>query len=257
MDKKLKICLIFALAFGTIIGFRNPIILAYVMSSDNYRIQQDAIDVGGGLGSSTDYKLEDTVGDIGTGYSSSTNFNLYAGYQQAGELYYLTLAVPDGATLSPAISGIAGGQANAAAYVWVSTDNPQGYTLQMRASTSPALQCVSSTDNFADYAPTSSTPDFSWSVAATSSAFGFSPKGDDVISRYLDDGSECGQGTLQTSGKCWDPVYGTNTNISYSATPNAPDFTTTTINFRAELGNSLIKPSCTYRATIINTAIAN
>lgn len=257
MNKKLKYFLIAILALGAIVGFRNPIILAYVMSGDNYRIQQDAIDVGGSLGSSANYKLEDSVGEIGTGYSASANYNLHAGYQQGEGLYYITLTAPDGASLSPDISGLTGGQANAAASVGVSTDNPHGYTLQIRASTSPALQCTTTADNFADYAPAGSDPDFDWSVFATSSAFGFSPKGDDVVSRYLDDGSQCGQGALQTGGKCWDPVFSTNTTISQSASRNAPDFTTTTINFRAELGNSLLKPSCVYTATIINTAIAN
>lgn len=53
---------------------------AYVMSSTNYRIQKDSINIGGVSQSSSSYSLEETVGEMATDESTSTNYKLRAGY---------------------------------------------------------------------------------------------------------------------------------------------------------------------------------
>lgn len=71
--------------------------LAYVMSSPNYQILKDSINVGGLPENSTNYKMWETIGEEGTGKLSSSNYSLIAGYQN-----YIPSAAP---TLSFSISG--------------------------------------------------------------------------------------------------------------------------------------------------------
>ena len=59
-----------------------PIALVYAaMSSDNYKIDADSINVGGSQSNSASYKIEDTVGEMGTGESASGSYIMKAGYQ--------------------------------------------------------------------------------------------------------------------------------------------------------------------------------
>ena len=51
------------------------------MSSSNYKIDADSINIGGGQSSSTNYKIEDTLGEVATGDSESGSYKTEAGYQ--------------------------------------------------------------------------------------------------------------------------------------------------------------------------------
>jgi hypothetical protein len=51
------------------------------MSSDNYKINADSINIGGGQSSSANYKMEDTIGEAGIGDSESDSYKTKAGYQ--------------------------------------------------------------------------------------------------------------------------------------------------------------------------------
>ena len=53
------------------------------MTSSNYEIPWDSLNVGGGENlSSTNYQLESSVGQSASEISASTNFGEYGGYQQ-------------------------------------------------------------------------------------------------------------------------------------------------------------------------------
>ncbi len=54
---------------------------AHVMSSQNYRINVDSINIGGGKQASGNYRNENTAGEIATGISSSISYKMSAGYQ--------------------------------------------------------------------------------------------------------------------------------------------------------------------------------
>jgi len=54
---------------------------AAAMSSSNYKIDADSINVGGNQSSSTNYKMEDTLGEVGTGDAESVSYKTEAGYQ--------------------------------------------------------------------------------------------------------------------------------------------------------------------------------
>ncbi len=81
------------------------------MQSPSYRIESDSVNFAGGLSSSTNYALESTLGEIATGESGSTSFNLKAGYQQMTSSY-IALTTPASVIMTPALSGIVGGESN-------------------------------------------------------------------------------------------------------------------------------------------------
>lgn len=226
--------------------------IAQVMNSGSYSIQNDSINFGGGLSSSTSYTQESTFGEVATGQSSSAAYNIFAGYQQMADVYIAIAAVSD-VTLSPSIDGATGGTANGSATITVTTDNDAGYELYIKASSSPAL--VSGLDFFADYTPVGINPDFSFGIAATEAEFGFSPEGVDVTQEYLDNGSSCNTGVLDTVSACWGPLTTSNELIATRSTENNPSGTATVVRFRAESGSSNMQQAGVYVATTTVTAI--
>lgn len=228
---------------------------AYVMSSTNYRMERDSINFGGGLSTSTSYSSESTFGEAGTGSSTAASYNLNAGYQQM-DVTILSLTIPGNTAMTPTINGTVGGTANASAALNVKTNNSLGYTLQIKASTSPALQ--SGSNNFADYTLAGADPDYAWAVAASASEFGFTPEGTDIITRYKDDGASCNQALgSSTADTCWDPLSTTYNNIAQSSAGNLPSGADTAVKFRAEAGAAAGQANGTYTATVIFTALAN
>lgn len=225
---------------------------AYIASSTNYRLERDSINFSGTRSTSSNYLAEDTLGEVGTGRGTSTNYRVEAGYQQAEGT--ITISAPADVTLTPALTTLSGGLATGSAIWTVSTDNPAGYTLSIRAASSPALQ--SGSNFFANYTPASaSTPDFTWSVVSTTSEFGFTPEGTDIASTYKDDGITCATGSSDTSTACWDSIT-TSNKITSRKTSSAPSGSSTTVKFRAEAGASSSQAAGDYQAIITVTAIA-
>jgi hypothetical protein len=231
----------------------TPIAMAYVASSTNYRIQMDSINVGGILSTSTSYRAEDTLGEEGTGTSSSATYAIKAGYQQMQQVY-LAISSPGNITLSPNIPSSGGGVANGNATWTITTDNVAGYTMNIRASSSPALQ--SGVNNFANYVPAGADPDFTFTTPAAANRFGFTPEGTDIAQKYMDNGSTCNTGALDTASSCWYPVSTTAETIASRTTGNHPSGTTITVRFRAESGASNTQAAGSYSATTTLTVIA-
>lgn len=63
-----------------IIIFSGSLVLAQVMSSPNYQIQKDSLNVGGGEQSSANYLMTETLGELATGDLASASFRLKAGF---------------------------------------------------------------------------------------------------------------------------------------------------------------------------------
>ena len=252
MDK-LDALKIFLLAIGIL--FAAPA-LAYVMSSTSYRIERDSVNLGGGLGTSTSYKLEGTAGEAGSGYSTSTSYKVSAGYQQLDATGYITLTIPSSAALSPALNSLVGGQSVADAQVSVITTNYLGYSLDVKASTSPAMRSSSST--ISDYTTASSDPDYSWSVSSTAAEFGFSASSTDLAARYRNNGAACNQpGGAYSLGACWDSFTTSYRTVSQSSSSNEPNGTATALRLQAEIGSSAMTVPGSYSASIIITAYTN
>lgn len=230
-----------------------PVASAYVASSTNYRIQSDSVNTGGVLSTSPSYRTEDTLGEGGTGTSSSATYAIKAGYQQMHESY-LALSAPGNITLAPNIPSVGGGVANGSAAWTVTTDNEAGYTMNIRASTTPAL--ASGANSFANYVPAGANPDFTFTTPAAATRFGFTPEGTDIVQKYKDNGASCNAGGGDTASACWGPLVTTPDTVSTRTTANHPSGTATTIRFRAESGASNVQPAGSYVATTTLTVLA-
>lgn len=227
---------------------------AQVMTSSNFQIQSDSMNVGGGFSSSTNYQQESTVGEVATGDSDSTNYSLRAGYQQMQEVYLSLSAVPD-AVLSPAIPGLSGGTANASTSFLVKTDSPSGYSVTLQASTTPALRADAVGDVIDNYTPSGATPDFTFAVSSTQAEFAFTPEGTAVALRYQDSGGVCGVAGSDTESACWDSVTTSAREIVRSAVGNHPNGATTTLRFRVGVGASAGVTAGSYVAPLVVTAL--
>ncbi len=242
------------LAIGILLFVFGAPLAAYgaVASSTNYQLERDSINIGGAFSTSTNSHLEDTAGEFVSGTSSSASYFLKAGYQQT-ESSYITISSPADVTLSPNISQDTGGAANGSAIWTVTTNSSTGYTLSIRAQTSPAMQ--SSSASFNDYAPASTDPDYTWAVGASSRAFGYTPESTSLATRYKDNGTSCNiSGGSDTTGACWDGLSTSNRVVTQSGSPTVSG-TDTTVRFRAEAGSANNPPPGSYTATVILTAI--
>lgn len=230
---------------------------AYEMASTSYRIQESSINVGGlNSETSTSYKLRETIGEAAIGTATSTSYKLQMGYQPMISGYISLSVSTSSVVLLPAITTISGGIATSSYSATVTTDNAGGYALYVIASTNPALK--SGANSFADYAPAvGGTPDFTWSVAADASEFGFTPEGDDIVQKFLDNGADtCNIGSSTTTDACWYGFSTSTESIATALSPNAPLGTETTIKLKAESGSSNSQEAGAYQAIITNSAIA-
>jgi hypothetical protein len=225
---------------------------AVVSSSTNYRLEADSINTAGGLSTSTGYRMEDTTGESGTGVGTSVNYRVNAGYQQM-LVSSLSLSVPGSITLSPNIPDTGGGSATGQGIWTVTTDNPAGYTMVIRATGNPALSA--GVNNFANYTLAGAVPDFAFSVAASASEFGFTPEGTDIVSRYRDNGAACGVSSGDTTDRCWDALLTSDRLVAQRNTANQVGGTATTIKFRAESGALNAQPAGSYTATATVTVL--
>ncbi len=226
------------------------------MSSANYKIPADSINIGGrDDSSSATYRIKDTIGEIATDESQSASFKLKAGYQQMAVEYVISISSPSDVSMTPAIGGVTGGVGNGQAVWTITTDNPIGYSASIKASANPALQ--SGANSFANYTPAGANPDLNWLIASTDSEFGFTPEGSHIIQKYKDDGVNCNTGALDTLDKCWYYFSTTDENIAYSSSSNQPTGAATTVKFRAQSGTSHLQVEGNYTATITMTAVMN
>jgi hypothetical protein len=242
---------IIAVSLCVVLGFVSSG-QAQVRTSPNYQLEQDSINVGGGLGQSANFRLEDTVGEVATGRATSTNFELRAGYQQLGEVFIsITGAAP--VTLTPAIPGITGGQSNGSTSLNVATNNNAGYQLTIQSSQDPAMRSAEG-NAITNYVP-SSGADFSFTVPAASARFGFSPEGSDIVNAFLDNSTSCGVGTSDTASACWAGVTAASQIVASAATANLPSGATTTLRFRVGVTSGAGVATGLYVATTTVTAL--
>jgi len=232
---------------------------AYVRSSDNYRIQSDSVNSGGTDESFSDsYKAWDTVGEAGTGQSASDNYNLSAGYRQLEENYIAMTVATTSIKLLPGLSGLLGGTASGTGSWSVSTDSISGYSLRIRATSSPALKA--GLNSFEDYTPqTAGTPDLNWNLQTANSEFGFSPY--NLYSqpdKYKNNTTACNAGTNIDEQKCWYNLTTSDETIAYKNSRTGISGEETKVYFRAEINTSSgIQEPGEYTATLVITAVTN
>jgi hypothetical protein len=228
---------------------------AQVMSSSNYKVQDQSINFAGNRSTSASYTMQDSAGEIATGFSSSTNYGISAGFQQMN-IVAISVVPPSNVSMTPSLGGVTGGISNGSTTFTVTTDDIAGYTSTIVASSSPALVNVSSsTNSFADYLPSSSAPDYTFSVLPNASSFAFSIQGTDANQRFLNNGSVCNSGGTSTALACWDGLATTVKTIAGRTSNNQPAGTQSVIYFRAGIGSSRNQPNGIYIATTTLTVI--
>lgn len=176
----------------------------------------------------------------------------------------VTLTVDQGITISTAADmtmspnlGLAIATSTASTTWTVVTNDPDGYTLTVEATGTPAL--VSGANNIADYTETASgTPD-AWTVpnASNTAEFGFSAFGTDVTT-----------GTWGTDQVCEDPANlvsaerkyvgfkgGFAIQIASRAATTSPSGVTSAVCVAVEQSGAYSVPSGTYTGEIIATAL--
>ena len=165
-----------------------------------------------------------------------------------------------------ALPGITGGMSTGATQIVVLTNNAAGYSMTLKASSSPALQGDSQGGSVSDYTPTVGTvPDYGWSVPANTAEFGYTVSAStttDLDQSFLDNGADtCNTGSADTTGSasCWLNASTTDETIINRSSETSASGATTTIFFRLQIQSDPVPviPEDTYTATTTLTATTN
>lgn len=166
------------------------------------------------------------------------------------------LILSDGAnvTMSPNLGISADSSIGASSWI-AKTNSSTGYTLAVKASSSPALKngVISS---FADYTEgTPGTPE-TWSVESGTYQFGYSAYGDDTIDATWGTATGCGSGGIPDANGKYLGFTTSDKTIANRSTVTPTSGIQTNICFSAEQ-NDIYAPSGTYTATITATMTAS
>lgn len=143
----------------------------------------------------------------------------------------------------------------------VKSNDPDGYTLNVKASTAPAM--VSGGNSFADYTETTPGTPQAWSVDSGTSEFGFSGFGTDVAKVNTDQYGATGQ-TACDNGSASSTVNATLKYLGFTTSGQllaTRTGTTSTAGIDSKIcfaagQNAAYAPSGLYQATITATALA-
>lgn len=171
----------------------------------------------------------------------------------------ITISAPANVTMSPTIAGMTGGTGNGSATWTVITNDTAGFNMGLMASTTAALK--SGSYSFADYTEAAAVPDFTWTVAATDSEFGYTVEPATVADTVLalkDNGTACGgTATLNAADTCWDGFTTSNVVVINRSSITTSAGQAEVVKFRAQSGASHFQEEGTYTATITATAVTN
>lgn len=167
------------------------------------------------------------------------------------------VTISDGAnaTMAPNI-GISANKSVGNSSWSVATNSVTGYTLAVKASTTPALK-NGSTDEFVDYTATVPTTPETWSVSSGNKEFGYSAYGTDVADGTWGTHEGCGDtGTgIVATGSLYRGFTTSDVTIASRSGVTPTSGITTNICFAAEQ-NGVYAASGSYTATITATATA-
>ncbi len=164
-------------------------------------------------------------------------------------------------SMSPALQGLTGGTANGSTFIVVATNNTTGYTMVISASNTPAMRGNATGATLADYTTgTANVPDYAFN--ATGVRFGYSVSAastSDIAQKFLDNGSTCNTGALDTGGNssCWYGLSTTATSVVVRNTYTASTGATTTLYFRTYIPSNSFIIADTYVSTSTLTATPN
>jgi len=166
-------------------------------------------------------------------------------------------------TMTPSLGGLTGGTSNGTTTVVVVTNDSSGYTMTIKASSSPAMQGNTQGGSVADYTQASTyVPDFTFSVP-TGEEFGYSVSASttaDLAQKFLDNGSDtCNTGSADTSGtaSCWYSLSTTATSTIFRSSETTVYGSTSSVYFKLRINSGSAVPEDTYVATTTLTATTN
>ena len=171
----------------------------------------------------------------------------------------ITISNGPDVTMAPHIT--VGTNSSIGSSAWtVITNNALGYTLNLLASTAPAL--VSGSNSFADYPESvSGTPDYGsgsagagWAATASTYQFAYSAYGTDTNTTTWGTGLSCGSAGAPAANQKYVSTKTTNKIIATRAVVTPVAGIATNICFVAQQ-NGVFAPAGTYTATITGTAI--
>lgn len=180
-----------------------------------------------------------------------------------GEISFATTATD--VTMSTPIGALTGGTSTGSTQVAVTTNEPTGYSMEIRFSDDAAMQRDGGGGEITDYTPTggTGTTDYAFSTATLAGEFAYSVSADtpaDAVAAFQDDGSStCGSGGSSTVGACWtDPTTSDYTIINRSSQTGATG-ATTTLSFQVYVpaNPSPTIPTGSYTATATLTITTN
>lgn len=176
----------------------------------------------------------------------------------------VAFSVPATDVTLASIPGLTGGTSNGQTQVVVVTNDSAGYTMTLKASSTPAMQGHTQGGVIPNYTPTTpGLPDFTFSVPANTAEFGYSVEASttsDLAPNWLDNGtSACGTGSSNTADRCWLNATTTNYVLVNRNTFTPTSGSTTTLKFRLTINPNPIPliPEDIYTATTTLTATTN
>lgn len=176
----------------------------------------------------------------------------------------IAFSVPATDITLASIPGITGGTSNGGTQVVVMTNDNAGYTMTLKASTSPALQGHTQGGTIPNYTPTvAGVPDFAFSVAANKAELGYTVEASttaDLTSSWLDNGTTtCGTGAADTANSCWLDATTTTFVLVNRNSETTNSGSTTTLKFRLTINSNPVPmiPEDIYTATTTLTATTN
>jgi len=134
----------------------------------------------------------------------------------------------------------------------VETNSKDGYTLAVKASTSPALQHDTTSDTFEDYTPSTANTAESWSADSNSYQFGYGAYGSDATSEFTSSGN-CTDSDPTSGSEKYEGFSTSDENIAENSTTTSTGGVDTTFCVAAEQ-KGVNAPSGNYTATIVATA---
>jgi hypothetical protein len=165
--------------------------------------------------------------------------------------------------MSPTLGGITGGTSNGATSVAVKTNNLDGYSMTIIASTSNAngMQGTASSSNYIPPYATAvnGVPDYTFNTTVSSWGYNVNASTSADVAQIFrsNGGTPCNAGSTTSSSACWLAATTTAVTIINRNIPTPSTGATTTLSFEVHLIPNSMIPNDTYVATTTLTATTN
>jgi hypothetical protein len=165
----------------------------------------------------------------------------------------ITISTGADITMAPNISLTAATSTGSTSWTVV-TNDPDGYTLDLRATGTPAMQSAGGANTIDDYTESASgTPDL-WDAGANTAEFGFTAYGVDVADGTYGTQSACDSGDLDDGVSLYDGFQTWDQTVASRNATTSQSGETTTLCVAVEQTGTYSIPSDVYTAEIIATA---